>query len=111
MTRFQRFDAHEPKQCRSCGRTHSDAQWAKLPLVGHQVIGPYPDDPGEVLELKNCQCGSTLAIQEPFTAAELERGAQHELEHTGDLRVARQIAIDHLHEEPRYYEKLEKAGL
>lgn len=44
-----------PKQC-GCGRAHSVAQWAVLPLCGRQ------DDGVDVLELRNCACGSTLAI-------------------------------------------------
>lgn len=41
----------------------------------------------------------------------IEVGTEHELEHTSDRRIARQIAMDHLREDPRYYEKLARAGL
>ena len=40
---------------------------------------------------------------------ELVRGIEHEHEHTTDRDVAREIALDHLKEDPKYYEKLEKA--
>lgn len=45
---------------------------------------------------------------------ELAIGAEHELEHTSDRKVARRIALDHLREDPRYYKKLDEvegAGL
>jgi hypothetical protein len=54
-----------PKKC-ACGRVHTRAGWAKLPLVGHQDDG----DEG-LLELRNCFCRSTLAIH----ATEPELGA------------------------------------
>lgn len=37
---------------------------------------------------------------------ELRRGIQHELEHTTDRRIAKQIALDHLAETPDYYTRL-----
>lgn len=44
--------------CRcACGRDHTEETWLKLPLCGTQ-----PDGEGGMLELRNCQCGSTRAI-------------------------------------------------
>lgn len=43
--------------------------------------------------------------------AELAMGVQVEMEHTNDLKVATEIALDHLSEEPHYYTKLNQAGL
>lgn len=40
---------------------------------------------------------------------QLDRGIKHEMEHTTDCDVAREIALDHIKEDPAYYEKLEKA--
>lgn len=46
-----------PKACHCCKRVHETAaQWSALPLVGHL------DDGEELLALRNCVCGSTLAI-------------------------------------------------
>lgn len=42
-----------PKLCTCCARVISRAQWQSLPYVGVCM--------GE-LELRNCACGSTLAI-------------------------------------------------
>lgn len=38
----------------------------------------------------------------------LEQGIKVEMEHTGDVAVAHEIAMDHLWEDPDYYTKLEK---
>lgn len=43
-----------------------------------------------------------------FDAAALDEGAQHELEHTTDVAIAREIAMDHLVEDPDYYKKLKR---
>lgn len=42
---------------------------------------------------------------------ELSIGVQVEMEHTNDPRIAQEIAMDHLTEDPEYYTKLVKAGL
>jgi hypothetical protein len=43
-----------------------------------------------------------------FDAKELENGIKHELEHTKVHQVAKEIAKDHLSEDPNYYKKLKK---
>jgi len=43
-----------------------------------------------------------------FDPDTLYKGMQHELEHTSDKEMAVEIAIDHLTEDPNYYNKLEK---
>jgi len=47
------------KECR-CGRRYLSWSWAELPLVGYLPNGQ--DAAGEVLELRNCACGSTIAM-------------------------------------------------
>jgi hypothetical protein len=39
---------------------------------------------------------------------QLSKGMKVEKEHTGDLAMAREIALDHLNEFPDYYDRLEK---
>jgi len=39
---------------------------------------------------------------------QLSKGIKVELEHTPDIAVAREIALDHLNEFPDYYDRLEK---
>jgi hypothetical protein len=46
------------KHC-ACGRTISPDSWECLPLVGRTDNGR---GIGELLELRNCACGSTLAM-------------------------------------------------
>jgi hypothetical protein len=38
---------------------------------------------------------------------EFKKGIQHEMEHTSEMMVAIEIALDHLYEDPQYYTKLE----
>ena len=38
---------------------------------------------------------------------QLSKGIKIELEHTGDVALAREIALDHLNEFPDYYDRLE----
>jgi hypothetical protein len=45
---------------------------------------------------------------EDFDPGALAKGTKVELEHTGDPDLAMEIAMDHLTEDPRYYEKLAK---
>lgn len=43
-----------------------------------------------------------------FDPDQLARGIKVEMEHTNDPKVAREIAMDHLKEDPKYYDKLAK---
>jgi hypothetical protein len=45
-----------PKKC-SCGRSHTRAEWDALPLCGVMELIP-----GERLEMRNCPCRSTIAV-------------------------------------------------
>lgn len=42
--------------------------------------------------------------------SELALGLRHEMEHTNDPVIAREIAIDHLTEDPLYYTNLQRFG-
>jgi hypothetical protein len=43
-----------------------------------------------------------------FDQKDLEDGIKHEMEHTKNRSVAKEIAKDHLSEDPNYYKKLKK---
>jgi hypothetical protein len=43
--------------------------------------------------------------------AQIEKGAEVETEHTNDALIALKIALDHIEENPEYYDKLTAAGL
>jgi len=42
---------------------------------------------------------------------ELEVGTAVEMEHTNNKKIAQEIAIDHLTENPKYYTELYKSGI
>jgi len=42
---------------------------------------------------------------------QLDKGIKVELEHTKDREIAREIALDHINEDPHYYNKLSKANI
>jgi len=46
------------KVCTCCYRWITGEEWSKLPFIGRQE-----GEDGELLELRNCQCNSTLAIE------------------------------------------------
>jgi hypothetical protein len=48
---------------------------------------------------------------ESFSSSELRKGTTHELEHTKDKELAKEIAKDHLSEVKDYYSKLQKANI
>lgn len=41
-------------------------QWTLLPELGRQVVPSNDEGHGYVLALKNCECGSTMALVEPL---------------------------------------------
>jgi hypothetical protein len=45
---------------------------------------------------------------EDFNPKALAKGIKVELEHTDDKDLAKEITMDHLTEDPNYYDKLEK---
>jgi hypothetical protein len=51
------------------------------------------------------------SVPNTINPVELSTGIQIEMEHTNDPDVAKEIAMDHLTEDPEYYSKLIKAGL
>lgn len=103
MDRFDAFD----KKCTKCGRSITEQEWQKeLRLIGFQVVPAWQDEPGEVLELRNDICGSTLARLAPFSPEALEKGADVEIAKTGDLRRAQSVAADRLYVDPSYYDGL-----
>ena len=52
-----------------------------------------------------------VSEDEEIDATVIEKGTKHEMEHTKDPLVAKKIATDHLKEDPKYYDKLAKAGI
>ena len=46
-----------------------------------------------------------------FSPEDLWMGVQEESEHTDDIRIATEIAMDHLSQDKDYYRKLKAAGI
>lgn len=92
------------RTCSTCGAAITGSEWDRMPVFGFQVIPAWKDEPGEVLELKNHSCGSTLARLAPFSPEDLEYGAEVELQRgVGDLKTAQRVAAANLEQNPRYY--------
>lgn len=78
------------KTCDACSRVHDAAAWLALPCIGEQRVPATDDQPAEVLELRNCTCGSTISVRrdpESREAAELVRlksTLPHHLSNNGD---------------------------
>lgn len=51
--------APPPKVCTCCGTPHDAFAWSRLPYVGVMR-----DEEGAI-ELRNCGCGSTIAVEIP----------------------------------------------
>lgn len=47
-------------------------------------------------------------VEPDYIEKQLEKGIKVEHEHTSKLKVARQIALAHLGEDPEYYSKLKR---
>lgn len=52
---------------------------------------------------------SKFGISYKDLVVQLAKGIKVEKEHTGDMALAREIALDHLGEFPDYYDRLSKA--
>lgn len=48
-----------------------------------------------------------MRVPGDFNLDQLKKGIKHELEHTTNPAIAREIAMDHLAEDPKYYDKLQ----
>jgi hypothetical protein len=55
--------------------------------------------------------GKHPGTEDKVDAGELEKGIKVEMEHTNDPKVAKQIALDHLAEDPKYYSHLSAAKI
>jgi len=80
------------------GRVHGVAPVVRGPKIIRDLDG-----------LPNGKAKGKRAID--FDLEQLKRGAAVEREHTSDPKIAQRIAMDHLVEDPRYYEKLAKIHL
>jgi len=76
-----------------------------------EATRPYRERPDETVVQKSERIVGGKGDNRPdsdFDAEQLAEGLKHEMEHTKDRAVAKEIAKDHLAESPKYYEGLEK---
>jgi len=100
------FDAlPDDRKCTLCGRHISGAEWMRLKLIGFLVIPRFEDDPGEVLEMRNDTCGTTMTRPTPFGPDAFEHGVQVEMRRIKDRKLAESVAADHLESDPSYYQR------
>jgi hypothetical protein len=51
-----------PKLCNACQRVHDYGEWIALTYVGDMYLPKDDHGPETNLEMRNCLCGSTIAI-------------------------------------------------
>jgi len=92
--------------CPKCKQHHKPGSACKTDRI--RVDRP-PKRPAKIEKAEQIP-GGRAAGRKPseFDADALAEGTRHEMEHTTDQgeRIAREIAMDHLAEDPKYYEKL-----
>lgn len=54
--------------------------------------------------------GDKLTVKD-VNREELKMGIKHEMEHTNNSKIAAEIALDHLAEDPKYYTNLKRKGI
>jgi len=75
--------------------------------VKNAVQNKYPD-----IQINEMEGGKGDDLNsEDVDHDQLEVGIATEMEHTDDPEIAKEIALDHLAEDPKYYTKLVQAGL
>lgn len=78
-------------------------------IVPQKVLAEYPEFQKMRMAYKDKIPGGLADRKYPsdFDPKALSKGQKVELEHTSDKDFAREIAMDHLTEDPKYYDKLE----
>lgn len=87
------------------GAGGEQTQAAEIP--GAEAVAPQEEIPGGLASGKTAAdvaAKHNVSVEE--INAQLEKGKKVELEHTDDEKAACEIALDHLMEDPKYYDKL-----
>lgn len=84
-------------------------KWMKETKAVHGKENPIKALP-EKVAFKQVIPGGLADDKKPsdFDAKALQKGVKVELEHTSSKTMAKEITMDHLTEDPKYYEKLDK---
>lgn len=62
----------------------------------------------EVKTLSPLEIAKKHKVSMDAVTKELKIGIKHEMEHTKDKKVSKEIALDHMKEDPKYYSNMEK---
>lgn len=84
--------------------------WQKMVAQG-QAQGPIKMGSKEMFVTEDDKLPGGLADKKrpsDFDPEQIKLGIKHELEHTNDRDLAREIAMDHLSEDPKYYSHLKE---
>lgn len=99
------IDCNNPKGFSQ--RAH--CQGRKKKVKEEKLVGGKADKKTfEDLVSKNKKHGKNLSELEKQLKSQLNKGIKVEMEHTTDKVKAKEIALDHLFEDPKYYDKLKK---
>ena len=92
--------------CCALGKTKIDQPTG---LTREPLAGSYPRAVPDAFAEDMIPGGlADKASPREFDPKALAKGIKVELEHTSSAKIAQEIAMDHLTEDPRYYDKLEK---
>jgi hypothetical protein len=92
-------------------QSHMEDDWAQKHATIKGPVKPFREDkiPGGLakgMTLNDIAKKHNISVD--TIVKDLKKGMKVEMEHTTDVNVAKEIAFDHLFEDPKYYDKLAK---
>jgi hypothetical protein len=92
-------------------QSHMEDDWAQKHATIKGPVKPFREDkiPGGLakgMTLNDIAKKHNISVD--TIVKDLKKGMKVEMEHTTDVTVAKEIAFDHLYEDPKYYDKLAK---
>ena len=92
-------------------QSHMEDDWAQKHATIKGPVKPFREDkiPGGLakgMTLNDIAKKHNISVD--TIVKDLKKGMKVEMEHTTDVNVAKEIAFDHLYEDPKYYDKLSK---
>ena len=92
-------------------QSHMEDDWAQKHATIKGPVKPFREDkiPGGLakgMTLNDIAKKHNISVD--TIVKDLKKGMKVEMEHTTDVNVAKEIAFDHLFEDPKYYDKLSK---
>jgi hypothetical protein len=90
-------------------QSHMEDDWAQKHATIKGPVKPFREDkiPGGLakrMTLNDIAKKHNISVD--TIVKDLKKGMKVEMEHTTDVNVAKEIAFDHLYEDPKYYDKL-----